>query len=777
MKNKALALFLALCMVVAMLPGTVYAAAPMSKLEPRSVGTLEGAAVAPNAKSYAVSLSGSGNGTVELLVDSPAAAGSEVYFMADPDDGYLAEIYYDGLDEDALVYVGADIFGFIMPSNKVTLEVKFVAAAGEEHSIRVVDTVSGEYALSRESAKPYESVLLAVAPWDNSTFDPERFVFANGGFLYYLFEDDGVHYYELIMPDEEVAISVSYKRTGPHQISMLSTPVGGTVTWTPKKAYFLDTVTVTIVPNAGYELVRAVASSHAGDFNTELEPIGNNQYTFVMHPSDVELYVTFEAISYNVGVTSGPNGSATANVSQATVGETVTITCSPNDGYKVASVTGVDGLTKKAENRYSFSMPARDVTIDVTFNKIYNPITVTIDTGLGGTAATDVAEAKAGDEVTVICTPEEGYRVAQVTGVDGMVDNGDNTYTFTMPDEAVALTVLFLRENNPFLDVNETQFFYDPVLWAVENGVTNGIDDTHFGPYLETNRAAVVTMLWRYAGSPEPETDVNPFTDVPADSWYYKAVLWAVEKGITNGVSADQFGPALGCNRAQVVTFLWRFRGQPAPSLTEHPFTDVEAGSWYELPVLWALERGITTGATADTFAPNGQCLRAHFVTFLYRTAQLPAVYELHWVINGFQDTPSDYGTVTLSHTAAEAGETIIATVIPAEGWQLDWVKCEFGTAVTQLSDTEYTFTMPDHEEVFHVNFVEVPEEETPEGPIIPPSQEEGTDYVLNTSTMKFHYPSCWMVDRIAEENYHAYLGTREVLLEYGYSPCGHCEP
>ena len=723
MKKKALAMILALCMVLSMLPATVFAAQPQEQLSgmmvPGTVGELEAASIEPNAKSYSISLTSEGSGDVELLVDSPAKAGSEVYFLADPDDGYLAEIYYSGLEDDDLVYVGADVFGFIMPSNKVTLKVKFVAAEGSSHSIDVYEVGgSGDYALSRSSAKEYESVLLAVQPSNNDNFDPTGYVWVSGAAAYYLFEDSGVHYYEIFMGSENVKIFLSYKRTGPYTVSTWFDvgENGGTVQVSPEKAYVNDLVTVTIKPNPGYELTHARAVSYAGDIITELEPIGNDQYTFRMHPSGVELHVAFEAIPYNVTVTAGPNGTATANVSQATVGETVTVTCSPADGYKVASITGVDGLTEEAENRYSFTMPARDASIKVTFKKIYEPITVTVETGLGGTAVTDVAEAKAGDIVTLTCTPEEGYRVAQITGVS-YTDNGDNTYTFTMPDKAVAIKVLFLRENNPFLDVNETHFFYDPVLWAVENGITNGIDATHFGPYLETNRASVVTMLWRYAGSPAPETDVNPFTDVPEGSWYYNAVLWAVEKGITNGINATTFGPALPCNRAQVVTFLWRFLNQPEPSLTEHPFTDVEAGSWYEAPVLWALENGITTGATATTFAPEGQCLRAHFVTFLYRTAQLPVVYDLHWVINGFQDTPSDYGTVTLSHTAAEAGETITATVIPAEGWQIDWVKCEFGTEITQVSDTEYTFVMPEHEEIFHVNFVEIPEEPDPTEP------------------------------------------------------------
>ena len=142
--------------------------------------------------------------------------------------------------------------------------------------------------------------------------------------MFYLFEEEGVHYYELIMGDEDVNIGVAYKKTGPLYVNALAGPEHSTITWTPQKPYFLDTVTVTIIPDPGYRLVRAVAASHAGDFISELTPIGGNKYTFTMHPGGVELYVTFEAVLNNVTVKAGPGGTAKADVSQAKVGDTVT---------------------------------------------------------------------------------------------------------------------------------------------------------------------------------------------------------------------------------------------------------------------------------------------------------------------------------------------------------------------------------------------------------------------------------------------------------------------
>ena len=712
MKNKALALFLALCMVLAMLPATANAAQPQTavagKMVPTAVGTLQTAAVAPDASSYRVTLTSSGKGEAELLVDSPAKVGSEVYFLANPDDGYLAEIYYEGLDENDLVYIGADVIGFIMPANRVTLEVKFVAAQGSSHGIEVYENGGfGEFVLSRYQAKAYESVLLAVAPRDNDAFDPEGFVWVSGAPAFYLFEEEGVHYYEIIMGSEDVSVFLCYDRSVPFPVGtwLDGGPFGGTVTVSPDRAYVNDLVTVTIKPNPGFHLVSARAVSYAGDLVSDLTPIGNDQYTFRMHPAGVELHVIFEAEEKNVTVQAGPGGTAYANVTRAKVGTDVTLTCVPDSNYRVDRITGVEDLNEDGENVYWFTMPARDVTINVTFKAIYNPVKVTVENNLGGRAFADLSEAKAGDTVTLTCAPEEGYRIARIAGVKDLTDNGDGTYTFTMPDNAVDIWVLFLRHDNPFFDVNEYQFFYDSVLWAVKEGITSGLSTTTFGPFEKCNRAQAVTFLWRYAGSPEPRTTDNPFTDVPAREWYAKAVLWAVENGITNGVSATEFGPGLACNRAQVVPLLWRYLGRPESGLTEHPFTDVEAGSWYEKPVLWALENGITNGTDTTHFNPNGQCKRAQVVTFLHRTAQLPPLPVVYALSTQFD---AEMGTVTLSHTSAQSGELITATVIPAEGYELVNVHCLNDTVITIVSDTSYTFVMPDHEETFVAVFAPI---------------------------------------------------------------------
>ena len=170
-----------------------------------------------------------------------------------------------------------------------------------------------------------------------------------------------------------------------------------------------------------------------------------------------------------------------------------------------------------------------------------------------------------------------------------------------------------------FEDVPEGSYFFDPVYWAVARGITAGTSETTFSPHMGASRSQVVTFLWRMAGSPEPETAENRFTDVSEKAFYYKAVLWAVENGITGGSSETTFSPKATCTRAEVVTFLWRMAGSPEPEATDCSLRDVPANAYFVKPVLWALEKGITAGTSATTFSPKATCTRAQIVTFLSR--------------------------------------------------------------------------------------------------------------------------------------------------------------
>ncbi|MBO4937752.1 MAG: S-layer homology domain-containing protein [Oscillospiraceae bacterium] len=171
----------------------------------------------------------------------------------------------------------------------------------------------------------------------------------------------------------------------------------------------------------------------------------------------------------------------------------------------------------------------------------------------------------------------------------------------------------------PFDDMDSTAYYVEPVIWAVDSGITTGLSPTEFGVDANCTRGQFVTFLWRAAGCPEPISAENNFEDVDGGQFYSKAVLWAVENGITNGLSTTEFGVNVPCSRSQVVTFLWRAAGSPVPSITDHTFDDVLDDQFYSTAILWAVENGITTGLSADTFGVEVPCNRAQVVTFLFR--------------------------------------------------------------------------------------------------------------------------------------------------------------
>ena len=173
---------------------------------------------------------------------------------------------------------------------------------------------------------------------------------------------------------------------------------------------------------------------------------------------------------------------------------------------------------------------------------------------------------------------------------------------------------------SPFTDVEPGKYYYDAVLWAISQDppVTNGTDDTHFSPNKTCTRGQVVTFLWNAMGQPAPDPNDNPFVDVKPGKYYTDAVLWAYQTGATTGTDATHFSPGKDCTRGQVVTFLWNAMGKPEPETTDNPFTDVKEGKFYYKAVLWAVENGVTNGTSDTTFSPNKTCTRGQVVTFLY---------------------------------------------------------------------------------------------------------------------------------------------------------------
>ena len=245
-----------------------------------------------------------------------------------------------------------------------------------------------------------------------------------------------------------------------------------------------------------------------------------------------------------------------------------------------------------------------------------------------GTVTANRRYAERGDTVTITVKPDDGFKLDDLTVTDKngnelkLTDKGNGKYTFKMPAGKVTVSATFAPEKTAadyFADVPANSYYADAVLWAAKNGITGGIGNGLFGPNQPCTRAQIVTFLWRAAGSPEPKA-MSSFSDVSADSYYAKAVAWAVENGITTGTGDGKFSPDATCTRAQSVTFLFRAIGKLVDSKAE--FSDVLTDSYYANAVAWAVENGVTNGIGDGLFGPNNSCTRAQIVTFLFRAYQ-----------------------------------------------------------------------------------------------------------------------------------------------------------
>ena len=375
----------------------------------------------------------------------------------------------------------------------------------------------------------------------------------------------------------------------------------------------------------GYDFKGWTLNGSAYDFNTAV----NGNITLVATWEQQQVVPT----TYTVTV----NGSyaSTTGAGEYAVGETVNISAGSRSGYTFDGWTSSNVTITNADSRNAnFVMPDDDVTVTAHWTRNAVPVTPTepsiytikVEKTDNGAVTVSPKAPKKGDTVTITPKPEDGYTVEQILVTDKngdpvkVTNNGDGTYSFTQPAGKVTVKATFMEDNsmlNFFVDVPAGAYYYDAVLWAAENGITGGVDDTHFAPNSPCTRAQIVTFLWRAAGSPEPET-VSSFADVPADSYYAKAVAWAVENGITTGTGDGMFSPDATCTRAQAMAFIWRSQKSAAADGV-NPFTDVAADAYYAGAVQWAVENGVTNGTSDTTFSPNTNCTRAQIVTFLFR--------------------------------------------------------------------------------------------------------------------------------------------------------------
>ena len=342
-------------------------------------------------------------------------------------------------------------------------------------------------------------------------------------------------------------------------------------------------------------------------------------------------FTTNHFSNYAVFVSGKPTSAVTVDGGSGSgiylAGDTVTVKADSKSGYTFAGweiVSGGITLTDSKAAETTFTMPAANVELKATYTKItsgsggggaVSTYTLTFDTN-GGSKIDSVTKAGGATiDLTGYIPTRTGY------DFDGWYSDAKLTDKITSVKLTKNMTVYakWAEQDgeNPFIDVADDAYYADAVIWAVGKGITSGTTATTFTPNAPCTRAQAVTFLWRAAGSPEP-AGMSSFADVPADSYYAKAVAWAVEQGITKGTSDTTFSPDATCTRAQIVTFLWRSQKSPAADGV-NPFTDVADDAYYANAVLWAAENGITGGTTATTFSPNNDCTRAQIVTFLYR--------------------------------------------------------------------------------------------------------------------------------------------------------------
>ena len=413
----------------------------------------------------------------------------------------------------------------------------------------------------------------------------------------------------------------------------VKTDGNGTASASPDKAVAGTEITLTATPANGY---------HFKEWQVISGGVTIKDDKFTMPSANVEVKAIFEKdappapTEFTITVKTDGNGTASASPDKAVAGTEIRLTATPNTGYHFKEWQVMSGGVTIKDNK--FIMPSANVEIKAIFEK--NAFTgggtgtgattypITVNSKNGDVTASHKSAAK-GTTVTLTVDPDKGCVLDTLTVLDGnnkdlKLTEKNGKYTFTMPDSKVTVEASFKEEfpdlPNSFSDLAPSDFCYDAVMWAVGRDITGGIGNYTFGPNLPCTRAQAVTFLWRAAGSPEPETRAMPFTDVPVGSYYYNAVLWAIENGITEGTSDTMFSPDDTCSRAQIVTFLWRAGGSPAVS-GNSAFTDVASDAYYAAAVIWAEKNDITGGIGGGLFGSNNDCTRGQIVTFLYRAA------------------------------------------------------------------------------------------------------------------------------------------------------------
>ena len=564
---------------------------------------------------YTVTVGNDGNGT-GTATPSTAAAGTMISLTATPNKGYHFK-------EWQVISGGVTIKDdkFLMPDSNVEVSAIFEKDAPPvptEFTITVKTDGNGTASASHAKAVVGTEIRLTATPKEGYHFKEWQVISGN-----VTIKDN-----KFTMPGGNVEVKAIFEKDAPPAPTEFTITVktdgNGTASASHAKAVVGTEIILSATPKTGY---------HFKEWQVISGSVTIKDNKFIMPSANVEVKAIFEedvpapteyTITYDLA-----GGTAEGNPDTYTI-ETRTFTLKnpTKSGY---TFTGWSGTGLTGENNLTVTIEKgstgdRSYTAHWRYNgsgHSYSYYTIKATAGAGGSISpSGNVSVREGRDQTFTITPDKGYAVANVK-IDGKSIGAVKSYTFENVSRTHTIEVIFMKANgNPqtgvFVDVATGSYYEDAVDWAVENGITKGTDDTHFSPDGICTRAQAVTFLWRTAGSPASKTSTMPFTDVPVGSYYYDAVLWAVENGITKGTSDTTFSPNMTCTRAQIVAFLWRSEKSPAAG-TANPFADVKSTAYYAGAVLWAVKENITKGTTSTTFSPNADCTRAQIVTFLWR--------------------------------------------------------------------------------------------------------------------------------------------------------------
>ena len=552
-----------------------------------------------------------GNGTASAS-HAKAAAGTTITLTATPNEGYH-------LKEWEVMSGGVTIKDdkFLMPNDNVEVKAIFekdAPPAPTEHTVTVTSGGNGAASASPAKAVAGAEITLTAKPDEGYRFKEWEVMSGN-----VTIKDD-----KFTMPSANVEVRAIFEKDAPPVPTEFTITVktdgNGTASASHAKAVVGTEIRLTATPKEGY---------HFKEWQVISGNVTIKDNKFTMPDGNVEVKAIFEKDApTEFTITFDGNGGTPSVDSMTTIDQKLSSLprASRRGSYRFLGWYLADGAEITTDTVFSANtiVYAHWTYTGGGGSSGYSYYTIKATAGTGGSISPSGSiSVREGRDQTFTITPDKGYAVANVK-IDGKSIGAVKSYTFENVSRTHTIEVVFMKANgNPqtgvFVDVATGSYYEDAVDWAVENGITQGTDDTHFSPDGICTRAQAVTFLWRAAGSPKPETRAMPFTDVPAGSYYYDAVLWAVENGITEGTSNTTFSPNATCTRAQIVTFLWRSEKSPAAG-TANPFADVKSTAYYADAVLWAVREDITKGTTNTTFSPDADCTRAQIVTFLWRS-------------------------------------------------------------------------------------------------------------------------------------------------------------